>query len=52
MDIEIYCFTKTILLKEWRQIRQRIFLKIMDIVAQNGAQIPYPITSVKLSKEQ
>ncbi len=52
LNIEVNCFTKTIIQKEWRKIRQKVFLNIIDIIAKNGAQMPYPITSIKLYKAE
>ena len=48
LNVEVNCFTKTINQKEWRNIRQKILLKILDIIAKNKAQMPYPITTIKL----
>lgn len=37
LNIELSCFTKTTNTKEWRRIRQNIFLEILKIISENNA---------------
>lgn len=48
LDLEIYCFTKTIDWERWRDIQQGVFLTIVDIIASHGAEIAFPTNTVHL----
>ena len=51
INIEIVCFTKTVDQKEWRRIRQSLFLKVIDIIHAAGAEIPFHTTTVLMHKD-
>lgn len=42
LNIMVYCFTKTTVWAEWLDAQQEIYLKIINIVHQNGADFAYP----------
>lgn len=42
LNILVYCFTKTTGWAEWLEAQQDVYLKIIDIVHQNGADFAYP----------
>lgn len=46
MKLTIYAFTKTVDWQEYRDIQQDIFLKIIKIINDNGAQIAIPPAAV------
>lgn len=50
LDIEVYCFTKTIQWEKWRDIQQEIFLKIVEIIHSHGADIAFPTSTVNLER--
>jgi len=52
LDIEIYCFTKTTAWGEWRDIRENVYLSMLDIVANHRAEVAFPTRTVLLSNEQ
>lgn len=51
LDINIYCFTKTTVWKEWRDITQEVLLKVGDIIESHGAEIAFPTQTLHLSNE-
>ncbi len=53
MKLTIYAFTRTVDWQEYRDIQQDIFLKILKIINDNGAQIAIPpaIASKEMSKK-
>ena len=46
LDIAIYAFTKTLDRAGFQQIRQDIFLKMMDIISHYGAECAFPTTTI------
>ena len=42
LDLEIYCFTHATKLSSFRDVQQDIFLKIRDIIAEEGAEVAFP----------
>ena len=51
LDFFVYTFTKTTVWTEFHQVKQDVLLKISDIIAQFGADIAYPTTTVMLQTE-
>jgi MscS family membrane protein len=49
LDINIYCFTKTTNWAEWREIQQDVFIKIMEIVTAQGADMAFPTTTLHVA---
>ena len=52
LDIDVYAFTKTTDWKIYRAIQQDVFLKIVDIVKKNGADIAFPTQELYMQKPQ
>nr|ADI17918.1 small-conductance mechanosensitive channel [uncultured Desulfobacterales bacterium HF0200_07G10] len=52
LDFFIYTFTKTKNWEEYHSIKQDILLKIMKIIADNGAEIAFPTSTIYLTKPQ
>ena len=50
LDFFIYTFTKTTNWEKFHIIKQDILLKVMKIVADNGAEIAFPTSTVLLTK--
>ncbi len=49
LDFFIYTFTKTTDWIEFHHIKQDVLLKILDVVAEHGADVAYPTSTVHLS---
>tara|TARA_B100001142_G_scaffold176808_1_gene176506 strand:- start:385 stop:1437 length:1053 start_codon:yes stop_codon:yes gene_type:complete len=50
LDFFIYTFTKTTNWEKFHIIKQDILLKVMKIIADNGAEIAFPTSTVLLTK--
>lgn len=46
IDIMLYCFTKTTVWGEWLEIKERLALKIKEIVEHHGSNFAYPSQSI------
>lgn len=46
LEFNVYCFTKTTDWAKFQAVQQAIFLKIIEIIEQHGAQSPLPSTTV------
>lgn len=42
LNIMVYCFTKTTVWSEWLAIQQEVYLKIIAIIHQHGADFAFP----------
>ena len=42
LDFFIYCFTQTTNWQEYHEVKQDVLFKILDIVANHGAQVAFP----------
>lgn len=52
LDCQIYCFTKTSEWKLYREIKQEVILKIIDIVKNNKADIAFPTRTIEMKEQQ
>ena len=52
LDFFIYTFTKTKNWEKYHTIKQDILLKVMKIIADNGAEIAFPTSTVHLTQIQ
>jgi len=52
LDFFIYTFTKTTNWEKYHTIKQDILLKVMKIIADNGAEIAFPTSTVHLTQIQ
>lgn len=50
LDIDVYTFTKTKDWKKYRSIQQDVFMEIMKIVKEHGAEIAFPTQDIYLRK--
>lgn len=46
LNIMIYCFTKTTVWSEWLSVQQEVYLKMITIVHQHGADFAFPSQTV------
>lgn len=52
LDMEVYTFTKSINLEEFKDIQQDVLLKIADIISSNHAEIAFPTQTLYLQREE
>lgn len=52
LNIMIYCFTKTVKWAEWLEYQQDVYLKMIDIVHQHGADFAFPSQTVYLDNDE
>lgn len=46
LDFFVYCFTRTVVWAEYHRIKQAIMFRIAEIIADHGAEIAFPTTTV------
>ena len=51
IDMYIRCFTVTNEWSEWLKVKERLAVKIKEIVESNGASFAFPSTSVYVEKK-
>ena len=51
LNINVYTFTKTKDWKKYRDVQQDVFLKIIEIIQKNGAQLALPGRAVFIDKD-
>ncbi len=51
LDLQIYCFTRTTVWSEYRDIQQDVFLRTASIVASHGAEIAFPTQTLHIQQE-
>ncbi len=52
LNIMIYCFTKTVKWAEWLEYQQDVYLKMIEIVHQHGADFAFPSQTVYLNNDE
>ena len=52
LNIMVYCFTKTTVWAQWLEIQQEVYLKIIDIVHQHGADFAFPTQTLYMKREE
>jgi MscS family membrane protein len=50
VDINVYCFTKSIDKDSYHKVKQEILLKISEIIASHGAEIAFPTQTLHIQK--
>ncbi|MEM7173772.1 MAG: mechanosensitive ion channel family protein [Bacteroidota bacterium] len=50
LNIELYVFTKTRDFQTYRNVQQDVFLKIMEIIDQNGAKLAFPTRTLHVKE--
>ena len=51
IDMYIRCFTVTDEWSEWLKVKERLAVKIKEIVESNGASFAFPSTSIYVEKK-
>lgn len=52
LNIMIYCFTKTVGWREWLEVQQEVYLKIIDIVHQHEADFAFPSRTLYVENQE
>lgn len=50
LDFFIYCFTQTTNWQEYHEVKQDVLFKILDIVANHGAQVAFPTRVISMQE--
>lgn len=50
LNIMVYCFTKTTVWAEWLAAQQEVYLKMIEIVHQHGADFAFPSQTIYVEK--
>ena len=51
LDFFVYCFTRTVVWTEYHEVKERVLLKISDIIAHHGAEIAFPTRTLHVPGE-
>ena len=51
VNMQVYCFTKTIAWEEWLDIQQSIFLQIADLIKKEGGDFAKPAMTLYPSEK-
>ena len=51
IDLYVRCFTTTDEWGEWLKVKERLAVKIKEIVESNGASFAFPSTSIYVEKK-
>ena len=51
LDVFVYCFTRTIVWTEYHEVKERVLLKISDIITHHGAEIAFPTRTLHVASE-
>ena len=51
LDIQIYTFTKTTNWGHYQNVQEDVFLKVLAIVAEHGAQVAFPTQTIHLAEK-
>lgn len=49
LNIMVYCFTRTTVWEEWLAVQQHVYLEIIDIVQDHGADFAFPTQTLYLN---
>lgn len=49
LNIMVYCFTRTTVWEEWLAVQQQVYLNIIDIVQNHGADFAFPSQTLYLN---
>ncbi|WFW15176.1 mechanosensitive ion channel family protein [Citrobacter freundii] len=52
LNIMVYCFTKTTVWQEWLAVQQDVYLKIITLVQENGADFAFPSQTLYMDNPQ
>lgn len=48
LDINVYCFTKTVRNPHWRNLQQEVFFKIIELVKEHNADFAFPTVTTHI----
>lgn len=51
LGINVYCFSKALDLPSWRSVQQDIYLKLLAIIAQHGAEVAFPTRTLDIKPQ-
>lgn len=51
LNIMVYCFTKTVKWAEWLEAQQEVYLQMIEIVHQHGADFAFPSETVYMNND-
>lgn len=51
LNIMVYCFTKTVKWAEWLEAQQEVYLQIIDIVHNHGADFAFPSQTLYMNND-
>jgi len=51
INILVYCFSKTVVWKEWLEVKQDVMFKMMEILEKNNVEFAFPSMSIYNEKE-
>ncbi|MDM2737860.1 mechanosensitive ion channel family protein [Citrobacter sp. Ct235] len=50
LNIMVYCFTRTTIWEEWLAVQQQVYLNIIDIVQNHGADFAFPSQTLYINE--
>ncbi len=51
LNVMVYCFTKTVKWAEWLEAQQEVYLKLIEIVHQHGADFAFPSETIYMNND-
>ncbi len=51
IDILVYCFSRSVVWKEWQEVKEDVMFKIADILKENDLEFAYPTMMIHRSEE-
>jgi len=51
IDILVYCFSRSVVWKEWMEVKEDVMFKIADILKENDLEFAYPTMMIHRSEE-
>ncbi len=51
LDFFIYTFTRTTIWTEFHEVKQKILLAVQDIIAEHGAEVAFPTSTIHIPEE-
>ena len=52
MDILVYCFTRTTNWIRFHEVKQDVYLKIVEIIENNKAEVAFPTTTIHMAEPE
>jgi len=51
IDILVYCFSRSVVWKEWQEVKEDVMFKIADILKENNLEFAYPTMMIHRAEE-